>query len=119
MLIVLSIYGGLIWLVFFQLKLLSWNRTAHVVVGLIGLVIALVVVGLLNVKTPSGRVTIMAVVTEISPVVGGVVSDVPVVRNQRVKAGEALLEIDARSYQYAVDQATAALHIAELTRRHG
>ena len=54
MLIVLSLYAALIWLIFFQLKLLSWNRTAHVIVGLIGLVIVLVVVGLLNTKTPSG-----------------------------------------------------------------
>ena len=48
MLIVLSIYAALIWLIFFQLKLLSWNRTAHVIVGLIGLVIVLVVVFLID-----------------------------------------------------------------------
>jgi multidrug resistance efflux pump len=116
MLIVLSIYAALIWLIFFQLKLLSWNRTAHVIVGLIGLVIVLVVIGLLNTKTPSGRVTIVAKVNEIAPVVGGVVAKVPVKANQPLDAGTILFELDPRPYQYAVDEAEAALRIAELTR---
>jgi multidrug resistance efflux pump len=116
MLIVLSIYAALIWLIFFQLKLLSWNRTAHVIVGLIGLVIVLVVIGLLNTKTPSGRVTIVAKVNEIAPVVGGVVAKVPVKINQPLDAGTILFELDPRPYQYAVDEAEAALRIAELTR---
>ncbi len=116
MLIVLSIYAALIWLIFFQLKLLSWNRTAHVIVGLIGLVIVLVVVGLLNTKTPSGRVTIVAKVNEIAPVVGGVVAKVPVKINQLLDVGAILFELDPRPYQYAVDKAEAAFRIAELTR---
>lgn len=116
MLIVLSIYAALIWLIFFQLKLLSWNRTAHVIVGLFGLLIVLVVIGLLNTKTPSGRVTIVARVNEIAPVVGGVVAKVPVKINQPLDAGTILFELDPRPYQYAVDEAQAALRIAELTR---
>ena len=116
MLIVLSIYAALIWLIFFQLKLLSWNRTAHVIVGLIGLMIVLVVIGLLNTKTPSGRVTIVAKVNEIAPVVGGVVAKVPVKANQPLDAGTILFELDPRPFQYAVDEAEAALRIAELTR---
>jgi multidrug resistance efflux pump len=116
MLIVLSIYAALIWLIFFQLKLMSWNRTAHVLVGLIGLAIVLVVIGLLNTKTPSGRVTIVAKVNEIAPAVGGVVVKVPVKANQPLDAGTVLFELDPRPFQYAVDEAAAALRIAELTR---
>ena len=115
MLIVLSIYALLIWLIFFQLKLMPWNRTSQVLVGLIGLIIVLVVVGLLNTRTPSGRVTVMARVNEIAPVVGGLVTNVPAEPNKLVEAGAVLLELDPLPFQYAVDQAEAAHRIAKLT----
>ncbi len=115
MLIVLSIYAVLIWLIFFQLNLLPWNRASKVLVGVVGLLIVLVVIGLLNTKTPSGRVTIVARVNEIAPVVGGVVMNVPVTPNKPVETGDVLLELDPRPYQYAVDQAEAAHRIAKLT----
>jgi len=115
MLIVLAIYAGLIWLIFFQLKLLPWTRAIQVMVALIGLLIVLVVVGLLNTRTPSGRVTIVARVNQIAPVVGGVVANVPAEPNEPVEAGAVLLELDKRPYQYAVDEADATFRIAEAT----
>ncbi len=115
MLIILSIYAVLIWLIFFQFKWLAWNRTAHVFVALIGLVIALVVVAMLNTKTPSGRVTVMGQVVEIAPVVSGVVETVSVKPNEPVEKGAELLRLDRRPYQYAFDQALARETIARIT----
>lgn len=115
MLIVLAVYAGLIWLIFFQLKLLPWKRSTQVLVAVVGLVIVLVVVGLLNTKTPSGRVTVVARVNQIAPVVGGLVTEVPVVPNELVKEGAVLLELDKRPFQYAVDEADAAVRIAAVT----
>lgn len=45
--------------------------------------------------------------------ISGAIAEVMVVDNQQVKAGEVLLRIDPRDYQARVDQATAALAIAE------
>lgn len=115
MIIILSCYALLVWLVFFQLRLLAWNRTAHVFVGLIGLGIALIVVGLLNTKTPSGRVTVMGIVVEVAPTVGGVVAEIPVSVNVPIERGDVLFRLDARPYRYALDDAQAALEIAKIT----
>ena len=115
MLIILSIYAVLIWLIFFQFKWLAWNRTAHVFVGLVGLVIALVVVAMLNTKTPSGRVTVMGQVVEIAPLVSGVVERVSIEPNVPIEEGAELFALDARPYQYALDQAEARAKIAQIT----
>ncbi len=111
----LGIYAGLIWLIFFQLKLLPWGRATKTVVSLVGLVIVLVVVGLLNTRTPSGRVTVIARVIQIAPVVGGVVTAVPVVPNIPVKAGTVLFEIDNSPFRASLDEAKANTRIAEIT----
>ncbi|MEP2761421.1 MAG: biotin/lipoyl-binding protein [Hyphomicrobiales bacterium] len=111
----MSIYAVLIWLLFFQFKILPWNRVSKILVSLIGFVIVLVVVGLLNTNTPSGRVTAVAKVNEIAPVVGGVVKSVPVTANVPLPEGTVLFEIDPTPYQYSLDQAQASLNIAELT----
>lgn len=115
MLIVVGLYAALIWLVFFKLKLLPWGRATQVLVGFVGLVIVLVVVGLLNTKTPSGRVTVVAHVVEIAPVVGGIVSSVSAVPNVPLKAGAVLFEIDKTPFQADLDVAMADLKIAQLT----
>jgi multidrug resistance efflux pump len=115
MLIVLAIYAVLIWLIFFQLKLLPWSRATQLVIALVGLLIVLVVVGLLNIRTPSGRVTIVARINQIAPVVGGIVANIPVEPNKLIDAGAVLLEIDKRPYQYAVDEAQATLQLAKKT----
>lgn len=115
LLIVLGIYAGLIWLIFFQLKLLPWGRTTKIVVSLVGLVIVLVVVGLLNTLTPSGRVTVIARVVQIAPAVGGVVTSVPVVPNTPITAGTVLFEIDKTPFRASLDEAKANARIAEIT----
>ncbi len=115
MLIILAIYFGLIWLVFFKFKLLPWTRSSKITSGLVGLLICLYVVAQLNTKTPSGRIAVMGIVVEIAPSVNGVVVDVPVVANQTVTAGEVLFQIDPAPYQLVVAEAEAEVEIATLT----
>ncbi len=115
MLIVLGLYAVLIWLIFFKLKLLPWSRGTKISVSLIGLVIVLVVIGLLNTRTPSGRVTVVAHVVEIAPVVGGIVSAVQVIPNKHIKAGAVLFEIDKTPFKASLDEAMADLQIAQIT----
>lgn len=54
-----------------------------------------------------------APVTPVSARVGGTVVRVPVKDNQRVEAGDVLVELDPRDYQVAVDKARAELAGAE------
>ena len=67
MLIVASIYIGVIWLVFFQFKLLPWNCYWGTFTSLLGLFILATVVGLVNYLTPSGRITVQGEVVEVTP----------------------------------------------------
>lgn len=115
MLIVLSIYAALVWLLFFKLKVLPWGRTSKISVGLIGLAIILVVLGLLNSLTPSGRAAVMSKIVEVAPVVGGTVAEVPVTANMIVEKGDVLLRLDKRPFQFAVDLAQANFDIASKT----
>lgn len=115
MLIILSFYAGIIWLVFFRFKLLAWNRTAQIFVGIVGLCIALLVIGLLNTRTPSGRATVMGRVVEVRPTVAGTVTEIPVAPNTPIERGDVLFRIDDRPYQYAVDDAAAQLKLAQLS----
>jgi len=48
MLIVLSLFFLLVWVVFIKFQWLPWNRTWKVIVATVALVIALVVVGALQ-----------------------------------------------------------------------
>lgn len=109
MLIVATIYGLLIWLIFLKLKLLPWNLTWKVISGTIGALMLLVVVGLLNYLTPSGRVTVIGLVAEIAPEVSGTVTAIHVKANVPVAMGAPLFEIDPETYQYDVDRLKASL----------
>ncbi|MEW2915991.1 efflux RND transporter periplasmic adaptor subunit [Ruegeria sp. ANG10] len=117
MIIILLIYFGLLWLVFFKLKLLPWNRPSKAMSALVGLGICLYVIAQLNTTTPSGRIAVMGVVVEIAPSVRGEVTAVQVTPNQSVAAGEVLFQIDPAPYQAAVDEAKASVEIASLTLR--
>jgi membrane fusion protein (multidrug efflux system) len=56
-------------------------------------------------------------ITPVASKIYGRVSAVPVTDNQAVKAGQVLVEIDPADYQAAVDQAKAALALAESEAR--
>lgn len=109
MLIVLSLYAIIIYLVFQRFNLLPWNGTWKSVVACVGLVIALVVIGALNYLTPSGRVTVQGVSIEITPNVSGTVTEVPIKANQRLAEGDVMFRIDPVPFEAEVSQLEAAL----------
>ncbi|MFV0576487.1 MAG: HlyD family secretion protein [Vibrio sp.] len=54
-------------------------------------------------------------ITKVAPQVSGRIEKVNVINNQNVKKGDVLFEIDAKSYQLAVDEAHLALEQAKQT----
>jgi multidrug resistance efflux pump len=94
MLIVLSIYAALIWILFFKVKLLPWSRGWKWTVYTVGLLIALVVLGALNFYTPSGRVVVQGATVEIIPNVAGTVVAVEAAPNVPLETGDVIFRID-------------------------
>jgi RND family efflux transporter MFP subunit len=115
MLIVLSLYFLVVWLVFIKFELLPWSRGWKTLVYGIAVTVALVVVGALQHYTPaSSMAVVQADAQQIYPVVSGRVVSVGVKNTQAVVAGEVLFEIDPAPFQYQVDKYTAVLKLAEI-----
>jgi membrane fusion protein, multidrug efflux system len=68
-------------------------------------------------RVSSDDATVDGHITAIAPKISGNVSEVLVLDNQAVKAGQVLVKIDPRDYQAKVDQAKAALLQAESQSR--
>ena len=109
MLIILGLYAGLAWLVFWKLKLIRWDWISGTMTVLIGGVILAIFVAMFNYLTPSGTLTVVSRVVEVTPNVSGQVVSVPVKTNVPVKAGTILFEIDKRPFETKVRQLEAAL----------
>jgi multidrug resistance efflux pump len=115
MVIVLSLYALVVWLIFFKFKLLPWNRIWKSVVYSIAGAVALFVVGALQYYTPvSSTAVVQSPTQKISSVVSGQVESVLVSESQQVLAGDVLFRIDPLPYQYALDERKAALEIAKI-----
>jgi len=108
-LIIVLIYLGLVWLVFFRFRWLPFNWGFGGLAALVGAAIVMTFVGLLSHLTPSGRIEVMGKVTEVTPNVSGQVTEIPVARNELVKAGTTLFQIDRTPFEYKVRQLKAAL----------
>ncbi|MEO9573574.1 MAG: biotin/lipoyl-binding protein [Roseobacter sp.] len=109
MLIALSLYALIIYLIFAQFKLLPWNATWKSLVTFLGLIIAVVVVGALNFLAPSGHVAIQGTTIEITPNVSGTVVEVSAVPNSPVKSGDVLFRIGPEPFETEVRRLEAAL----------
>ncbi|OKO87838.1 multidrug transporter [Bradyrhizobium sp. NAS80.1] len=109
MLIILTLYLILVWLVFFRLKLVRWGWASGTVAGLFGAFILAVFLAMFNYLTPSGSFVVISRVMEVTPNVSGEVIDIPVKPNEPVKAGAVLFRIDPAPFQYKVDQLEASL----------
>ena len=115
MLIVLSLFFAIIWLIFFKFQWLPWSRGWKVTVYTAALSIALVVVGALQYYTPVSKMAVVEARTQqIYPLVSGQVERVYVQGAQSVSTGDKLFSIDPRPFQYAVDNWAAATKLAEL-----
>jgi len=109
MLIIIILYIGIAWLVFFRFKVLPWNWPWRIVTLLLGCTIIAIFVALLNTLTPSGRITVVGRVVEVTPNVAGTVTSIPVETNVLVKAGTTLFQIDPAPYDAKVKQLRAAV----------
>ncbi len=113
MLIVLALYFGVSWLIFFKFKLLPWNGASKSIVYGGALVIALVVIGALNHTTPTGPVSVQGSVINIAPNVSGPVTEVSVSANQPVNKGDILFRIDDTNAAAEVARLEASLASAK------
>jgi multidrug resistance efflux pump len=113
MLIIAALYVVLVWLVFAKLKLVRLGWFSGGVAILVGAAILAVFVALLNNLTPTGRITIVSRVMEVTPNVSGEVTAIPVKPNVPVKAGAVLFQIDPAPFQFKVTQLEAALIAAQ------
>ena len=89
----------------------KYALTAAIVLGALGLGLWRYQAYLLNPWIRDGRV--MANIIQIAPRVSGPVVDLPIVDNQRVKAGDLLFRIDPRTYDTDLALARAGLDRAE------
>jgi multidrug resistance efflux pump len=117
MLIILSVYVVLVWLVFSKLKLVKWGWGSGTVAVLIGAFILAVFLAMFNYLTPSGKFVIVSRVVEVTPNVSGQVLAIPVERNVPVKAGAVLFQIDPQPFQFKVAQLDASLAQAQQQAR--
>jgi multidrug resistance efflux pump len=108
-LIILTIYLVLVWLIFSRLKLVKWGWASGTVATLIGAFILAVFMAMFNYLTPSGSFVVISRVVEVAPNVSGQVTEIPVHTNVLVKTGTVLFKIDPAPFQYKVDQLEASL----------
>jgi multidrug resistance efflux pump len=113
MLIILTLYLVLVWLVIFKLKLVKWGWGSGTVAGFIGAFILAVFLAMFNYLTPSGKFVIASRVVEVTPNVSGQVVAIPVEPNVPVKAGTVLFRIDPKPFQLKVAQLEAAFAQAQ------
>lgn len=113
MLIVLGIYLTLVWLVFSRLKLVKWGWASGTATILICALILAVFLAMFNSMTPSGSLTVVSRVVEVTPNVSGQVVSIPVKTNVPIKAGSVLFQIDKSPFQAKVKQLEAALAQAQ------
>jgi multidrug resistance efflux pump len=109
MLIILCLYVVLVWLMFSKLKLLKWGWGTGSATVLVGAFIFAVFLALFNYLTPSGSLTVVSRVVEITPNVAGQVISVPVKTNVAVKAGSVLFQLDRAPFQAKVKKLEASL----------
>jgi multidrug resistance efflux pump len=98
--ILLLIYSGIVWLIFFKLKWLPWNFVTQVIVFTLPILGITAMILILNVVAPStADVRVVNYVVQIVPRVTGRVIAVPVEPNRPVKKGEVLFRIDPVPFQ--------------------
>jgi multidrug resistance efflux pump len=109
-----GLYAGLIWLLFFKLKLIEPNAKSYTVAVIVGVVvIGLILLGMNLFQPYSTSAVVSQYVVQIAPRVSGQVTKVDVRSNVPVQKGDVLFEIDPEPFQATVDGLKAALVQAE------
>ena len=115
MLIITCLYLALVYLLFFKLKVLPWNKVSQGLVVLVGTIILTgFLVGLQGLTPSSAQATITGRIVEIAPVVSGRVINVPVEPNVPLKEGDVLFEINPFMLSARVDELEASLALSRL-----
>src|SRR6266487_5488161 len=109
-LILLIIYGVVVWLIFFKKKWLPWNITSQVIVVTIPIIALTILILSMNIVAPSSHdVRAMNYVIPIVPRVTGQVTEVPIEPNRPIKKGDVLFKIDPVPFEAATKAAEATL----------
>jgi len=104
------IYCGLIWLLFFKLKLVEPNGRSYTAAAIVGVVVIGAILLAMNLFQPySTNAVISQYVVQIAPQVTGQVTTVPASPNQPIKKGDVLFTIYPAPFQATVDGLRAAL----------
>jgi RND family efflux transporter MFP subunit len=114
MLIVAFLYAILVWLFFFKLRWLRWGWGSGTFTVILGALLCAVFVGFLSYLAPTGRVTVISRVVEVTPNVSGQITEISVPPNQLVKANAVLFKIDPEPYEAQARTIEAQLKFQEL-----
>jgi multidrug resistance efflux pump len=109
MLIILTLYLVLVWLLFSKLGLIQLTWLSGSLATLAGIFILAVFAALLNSLTPTGPIVVGSRVVEVTPNVSGEIIAIPVKPNVPIKAGTVLFQIDPAPFRYKVRRLEAAL----------
>jgi multidrug resistance efflux pump len=98
--ILLLIYAGICWLIFFKFKLLPWNFVSQVIVITLPIIGLTALILILNVVAPSSSdVRVINYVVQVTPRVTGRVIEVPIEPNRPIKKGQVLFRIDPEPFE--------------------
>jgi len=112
--IIIGLYAGLIWLLFFKLKLIEPNAKSYTAAAIVGVVVVGLILLAVNIFQPYSKTAVVSqYVVQVAPRVSGMVTRIVVRPNVPVKKGDVLFEIDPRPFQATVDGLKAALVQAE------
>lgn len=107
--LLLAIYSGIVWLIFFKFKWLPWNTVSQVVVITIPVVALTALVLALNVVAPSSAdVRVLKYVVNMSSQLRGRVLEVAD-GNKPLRKGDVLYRVDPTPYQLQVNALEAQL----------
>src|SRR2546430_17558033 len=108
--LLLAIYGAIVWFVFIKMKWLPWNIGTQVTVVIIPIVALTALILALNIVAPSSAdVRVIKYVINVVPQVRGRVIEVPVEPNRLIKKGDVLFRIDPTPYELTVRALEAQL----------
>jgi len=112
--IIIGLYVGIIWLLFFKLEIVEPNAKSYTAAAIIGVVIVGAILLAANLFQPYSKSAVVSqYVVQIAPRVSGLVTKIDVRPNVPVKKGDVLFEIDPRPFQATVDGLKATLVQAE------
>ena len=98
--ILLLIYSGIVWLIFYKFKWLPWNFISQIIVFTLPIFGLTALILYLNVVAPSSSdVRVINYVVQVTPRVTGRVIEVPIEPNRPIRKGQVLFRIDPDPFE--------------------